>query len=70
MRSLIIIEVEHGEDTDQFDTLATLACSLPDSAEGLDNLTVMDYALRVDVQPFMTAVSINSIIDRGTGQSQ
>lgn len=67
MRSFIIIEVEHGEDTDPLESFASY-CS--DPIPQFDGLTIMDYAVRVAVQPFMTAVSINSIIDRGTGQEQ
>lgn len=67
MRSFIIIEVEHGEDTDELTALADSTAVEIGESDGFENLTLMDYTVRVDVQPFMTAVSINSIIDRGTG---
>jgi len=49
MRSLIILEVEHGEDTDQLQTLAMLASELPDHAEGFDGTEVIDWTIRVDL---------------------
>lgn len=49
MRSLIIIEVEHGDTTDELEALAqNLAVEINES-DGFENLTLIDYTVRVDV---------------------
>lgn len=52
MRSLIIIEVEHGEDTDN---VSDLTCWLESKAfENWSGLTVLDYTVRVDLPQCFT----------------
>lgn len=63
MRSFIILEVEHGEDTDSLEHAASTVGDLMP-----DDLIVRDYTVRVDLDPYITAVSVNTIIDRGTGK--
>ena len=67
MRSFIIIEVEHGEDTDAVQSYSEyLAENAGRDTDG--DLIVRDYTVRVDIDPYLTAVSVNAIIDRGTGK--
>lgn len=61
MRSLIIIEVEHGEDTD---ALQQFAENQVTQAEYWD-CTVLNYAVRVDIPTDLSTVSVNGVIDRG-----
>ena len=49
MRSLVIFEVEHGEDTDGLDTFAVLACGLTEYADGLENVDIIGHTVRVDL---------------------
>lgn len=49
MRSLIIIEVEHGEDTDGFDAVIQRALDQIDLSEF--HTTVNNYTVRVDLPP-------------------
>lgn len=49
MRSLIIIEVEHGEDTDALEAFAAY-CS--DPIPDFKGLTVTNWDVRVDVDTF------------------
>lgn len=66
MRSLIIIEVEHGEDTDGVQAYADYIVD----PMGEWPVTVSDYTVRTDIPPFLTAVNINAVIDRGAGVTQ
>jgi hypothetical protein len=48
MRSLIILEVEHGEDTDALDSFAAFIAD-----PGTDHeVTVKNYAVKVDLPAF------------------
>jgi hypothetical protein len=47
MRSLIILEVEHGEDIDQLAGLAEYMLTSPTDHD----LTVLNYTVRVDLPP-------------------
>ena len=49
MRSLIILEVEHGEDTDALTSLAMLCSEVPDHSEGFDGIECIDWSVRVDL---------------------
>lgn len=48
MRSLIILEVEHGEDTDALQELATQLTDEPDYF-GNGSVVINDYTVRVDL---------------------
>jgi hypothetical protein len=52
MRSLIIIEVEHGEDTDELTDVAEFMSN--DSFSNWSGLTVLDYTVRVDLPQCFT----------------
>lgn len=49
MRSLIILEVEHGEDTDDLDMVAMLAADLDQVVEATGPLEILNYTVRVDI---------------------
>lgn len=50
MRSLIILEVEHGEDTDALSVmLETLTDTYGHGIIGAESATVLDGAVRVDL---------------------
>lgn len=56
MRSFIIIEVEHGEDTDALELMAAQVCR---NAVNF-GATVEDYSVRVDLPPYLTARSLTA----------
>lgn len=62
MRSLIIIEVEHGEDTDGLDTFAVLACGLTEYADGLEDVNVINHEFTVDLPEHITARAVSGIL--------
>ena len=49
MRSIIIIEVEHDETTDELEALANNIVVDITEDDSLDNVTVLDYTVRVDL---------------------
>lgn len=49
MRSLIILEVEHGEDTDDLNMVAMLAGDLDQVVEAEGPLEIVNYTVRVDL---------------------
>lgn len=61
MRSLVIIEVEHGETTDPLteylDIVPGTNEAYPHEQEGLQ---VLDYSVRVDLPPYITARSLTT----------
>lgn len=62
MRSLIIIEVEHGEDTDGLDTFAVLACGLTECADGLEEVNIINHEFAVDLPDHITAKAVSGIL--------
>lgn len=72
MRSFIIIEVEHGEDTDSLDYFVGLTGlnGGGGSMNAIDhiarcgfNLSLVDYTLKVDLPPYLTAVNVNAALE-------
>lgn len=54
MRSLIIIEVEHGESLDPLNDLAYEIQTISQESDTLEDLTVLDYTVRVDLPQCFT----------------
>lgn len=49
MRSLIIIEVEHGETLDPVNDLMHEIQTISQESDTLEDLTVLDYNVRIDI---------------------
>lgn len=50
MKSIITLAIEHGETTDPLQAFIELAYGLPECAEGLESLSIIDHTLKVDVE--------------------
>lgn len=61
MRSFIILEVEHGEDTDAVEKAINDCVRVIDCSEY--RATVNDYTVRVDLPPYLTANNVNAALE-------
>lgn len=64
MRSFIIIEVEHGEDTNAFELLLNKTLETVSAHEGDSYAYQGDYTVVVDLPPYITTVNAPTLIQR------
>jgi len=60
MRSFVIIEVEHGEHTDELDSFVSNLRE--DNRFAYPGLDMIDYAVKVDIPVYATAENVNTFI--------